>query len=293
MAEDVLADIVVDEISSVENEHLTFRGNSIATKAMESYIKLVGQKYLQDTLQTVINELLSSEMDLEIDPVKVSNSYVLSMHQQNLTNMVRQVWSRIAKSHSYFPIQLQRCFYKIRQFLKHVGKPDLGDNLISSCIFLRYLCPTILAPSLFHLTSEYPNERANRNLTLIAKTLQTLANFTRYEGKENSMEFLNPLLEEESSAMRTFLRQISSPLAEDGWIPNLSIPVEKSELGRHLSCLHTILSENISTLSTTKAARLRQLLDGINAILNRPSIPQLEEISRPTLKTLQQVITYT
>jgi hypothetical protein len=96
---------------------------------------------------------------------------------------------------------------------------------------LRYLCPAILAPSLFHLTNEYPNERANRNLTLIAKTLQTLANFTRYEGKENSMEFLNPLLEEESTAMRTFLRQISSPLAEDGWIPNLSIPVEKSELG--------------------------------------------------------------
>jgi hypothetical protein len=31
-------------------------------------------------------------------------------------------------------------------------------------------------------------------------------------------------------------------------------------------------------------------LDGINAILHRPSIPQLEEISRPTLKTLQQVL---
>jgi hypothetical protein len=103
------------------------------------------------------------------------------------------------------------------------------------------------------------------------------------------MEFLNPLLEEESGSMRTFLRQISSPLAEDGWIPNLSLPVEKSELGRNLSCLHTILSENISTMSSTKSARLRQLLDGINAILHRPSIPQLEEISRPTLKTLQQV----
>jgi hypothetical protein len=47
IAEDVLAEIVVDEISSVENEHLTFRGNSIATKAMEAYIKLVGGKYLQ------------------------------------------------------------------------------------------------------------------------------------------------------------------------------------------------------------------------------------------------------
>ena len=103
------------------------------------------------------------------------------------------------------------------------------------------------------------------------------------------MEFLNPLLEEESDSMRTFLRQISSPLAEDGWIPNLALPADKSELGRHLSCLHTILSENISTMSTTKSARLRILLDGINVILHRPSIPQLEEISRPTLKTLQQV----
>ena len=62
MAEDVLADIVVDEISSVENEHLTFRGNSIATKAMESYIKLVGQKYLRDTLHSVLAEIINSEM---------------------------------------------------------------------------------------------------------------------------------------------------------------------------------------------------------------------------------------
>ena len=62
MAEDVLADIVVDEISSAENEHLTFRGNSIATKAMESYIKLVGQKYLRDTLHSVLAEIINSEM---------------------------------------------------------------------------------------------------------------------------------------------------------------------------------------------------------------------------------------
>ena len=27
-----------------DNEHLTFRGNSIATKAMEAYMKLVGER---------------------------------------------------------------------------------------------------------------------------------------------------------------------------------------------------------------------------------------------------------
>ena len=292
IAEDVLAEIVVDEISSIENEHLTFRGNSIATKAMEAYIKLVGHKYLQSTLQSVITEIILSEVDLEIDPIKVNSIDSLSQHRQNLKTVVKQVWSRISKSHSYFPIQLQRCFYKIRQYLEHIGKPDMGDNLISSCIFLRYLCPAILSPSLFNLTDEYPSDRANRNLTLIAKTLQTLANFTRYEGKENSMEFLNTFLEEESIPMKTFLRQISSPLAEDGWIPNLlSTPMEKTDLGRHLSCLHTILFENVSKVpsESVKAIRLRDLLDEINNILHRPTIPQLEQISQPTMTTLKQI----
>ena len=78
MAEDVLADIVVDEISSVENEHLTFRGNSIATKAMESYIKLVGQKYLRDTLHSVLAEIINSEMVRNRFPVH-QNQYIPSM----------------------------------------------------------------------------------------------------------------------------------------------------------------------------------------------------------------------
>lgn len=56
---------------------------------------------------------------------------------------------------------------------------------------------------------EYPNEKAARNLTLIAKTLQTLANFTRFQGKENFMEFMNDFLEREAPSMKEFLKNIS------------------------------------------------------------------------------------
>ena len=43
-----------------------------------------------------------------------------------------------------------------------VGKPEMADKLISSCLFLRYLCPAILGPNLFRLTDEFPNDRSNR-----------------------------------------------------------------------------------------------------------------------------------
>lgn len=71
--------------------------------------------------------------------------------------------------------------------------------------------------------SEYPNEKAARNLTLIAKTLQTLANFTRFQGKESFMEFINDFLEKEAPSMKNFLQLISVSVVQVRFEVNLGI----------------------------------------------------------------------
>ncbi|KAE9416014.1 hypothetical protein Angca_004533 [Angiostrongylus cantonensis] len=239
LANDFLCELVMSEVDSLDNDHLMFRGNSLATKAMEAYMKLIADEYLQSVLGDFVQNVLTSNESCEVDPLKLNgtSTSTLEKNRINLTKLVELAWEKIIGSTSFFPMELQMVFRSLRDRLESQGRNSLADTLISSSIFLRYLCPAILSPSLFNLVTEYPSGVMARNLTLIAKTLQNLANFTKFGGKEHYMEFMNSFVEREWLRMKDFLRRISTG---QSFRPPTEVIVD---MGKDLSLLNTYLDE--------------------------------------------------
>jgi GTPase-activator protein for Ras-like GTPase/C2 domain/PH domain len=246
------------EIDATESPETIFRGNSIATKLVDVYMKMVGLPYLHGVLQPLIAPIYASKRALEVDPNKLATSASPSaMAAANaqvegnvdaLVALVGQFFDTIVSSAADCPPVLRAIFAHLRKRVEHrydAAQVDtVRHTVVSSMLFLRFFVPAILNPMLFDVMPEFASEHASRTLTLVAKTIQNLANLVEFGEKESFMLPLNQFIVAHIPKMRAFLIDISTEKSSLAMAETL----DDIWLEKELAAIHRTVLSNWNTI---------------------------------------------
>jgi hypothetical protein len=209
---------VRDMGKSLQGEaNLLFRGNSLLTQALDFHMRRLGKEYLEDVLAEKILEINAINPDCEVDPSRVAHGEDVQKNWSLLISLTTDVWESISGSANRCPAELRQ----ILKYIRAVAEDRYGDFLrtvtytsVSGFLFLRFFCPAILNPKLFGLLRDHPQPKAQRTLTLIAKSLQALANLSNFGQKELWMEPMNRFLSGNRQGVKDFIDNVCSIPAE-------------------------------------------------------------------------------
>ncbi|KAI9831707.1 MAG: hypothetical protein M1819_004773 [Sarea resinae] len=199
--------------SAMVEANLLFRGNSLLTKALDLQMKRVGKEYLEETLGERLGRFSNNDLDLEVDPNRIEDKRELDKHWQKLISKTKDVWDAISASASRCPPELRILFRHIRACAedRYGGfSRTVSYSSVSGFLFLRFFCPAVLNPKLFGLLKEHPRPKTQRTLTLIAKSLQGLANMSSFGVKEPWMKPMNDFLSANRQSFKDFIDDICS-----------------------------------------------------------------------------------
>lgn len=234
--------VLDDEFADATGLGSLLRANTALTRMMTTYTRRgPGQTYLKKTLADIMGELTKDKtMNLEINPLKVYMEYIddFEIRTGQKSDWDRQVQAEEAaekqevkdiiaprvKILTEISAKFIDCLissvddipYGIRWICKQIRDlvikkfPDATEeqmcSLIGGFYLLRFVNPAVVTPQAFMLVDTKLPATTRRNLTIMAKILQNLANNVRFGGlKEFYMEPLNGILDENKVKLNSFL----------------------------------------------------------------------------------------
>jgi hypothetical protein len=208
--------------------NLLFRGNTLLTRALDTHMRRIGKEWLEASLTETLYNIVIKDLDCEVDPSRTSTS---EANWGRLLLATQDVWRAIMAASSRCPVELRLIFRHIRI----CAEDRYGDHLrtvqyssVSGFLFLRFFVPAVLNPNLFglmkggrriliadagiwRLKKIYAGDlkpRTRRTLTLIAKSLQTMANMATFGAKEPWMEPMNAFIVQHREGFKRFVDEV-------------------------------------------------------------------------------------
>lgn len=222
------------EVSESETFNSLLRANTAITRMMTTYTRRApGQEYLKATLGELVKEVVEQkDLVLEINPQKVypeiygtfADSAEKAMDDHAVQLKIRERITKIINMTTKFVKAITESLVKVPYGIRWLCSaivtlvkekyPDVSDASINSLIggffLLRFLNPAIVTPKAYKLVSSAPSQCARKNLTLIAKLIQSMANkhVVGSHFKEEHMQPLHPFAMRHVNEIQNFLTKL-------------------------------------------------------------------------------------
>uniref|UniRef100_A0A665X010 RAS protein activator like 1 n=1 Tax=Echeneis naucrates TaxID=173247 RepID=A0A665X010_ECHNA len=206
------------EVNHTTDPNTLFRSNSLASKAMEQFMKAVGMLYLHEVLKPIINRIFDEKKYIELDPCKIdlnlSEAEVrdssVEMLQGYLTSIIESIVGSIDQCPPVMRVAFKQLHKRVEEQFAEPENEDVKYLAISGFFFLRFFAPAILTPKLFQLRDQHADTRTSRTLLLLAKALQSVGNLGLQlgHGKEQWMAPLHPIILRSVASVKDFLDKL-------------------------------------------------------------------------------------
>lgn len=229
--------LVKGEIQRCREENTIFRSNSVASKTFKFYSRIVGINYLWKCMARVIYELevlgnranrdqkknaesstslLRMTMEVDMERFADGGSANARSDLDSEVNVLQlkltcqKLFSVLVKNGvSEIPSEFRQIFVEIDSEIMAKFNNDMAVyKAIGGFFFLRFVCPSITAPHYYGLLDRPPNETTQRQLVLISKVIQSLANMQMPGRKEKYMESMSDFIEKNMGSVVKFYQDM-------------------------------------------------------------------------------------
>jgi len=304
----LLRAVISNEVAGFQSTAKTtmFRTNTLASRMFKHFALLVGAEYIWTVLAPFVWEIqknahkenpqeedmeldtiktyssssrsntrnfkMRTHIGMEVDPMKMDEAADPKVNNLHLQLTAQRIFSAIARSRDDLPCELR----DILCFVYEEIESSLGEGYVGlgGFFFLRFLCPTLIAPHMFGLAEVPPTPTAQRQLILIGKLLQNLANNTLPGSKEAYMEKLNEFITNNQDELRKFFDDI---LDDSRGLQSAKVDVPDIAIQNALCIIHNFLASKQATVKTNLASYVDQsdkMFEELDHIVKSGPIPK-------------------
>jgi hypothetical protein len=254
-----------------------FRQDSIASKIMTAYTRLIAQPYLVSTLKASLTKIAKCGNELEVNPDALGpeEREAVGTRVFLLQSVVTELLIAIRESIPNVPVECRLiCSFLNDAVSRKFNDPKATEISLAGYLFLRLINSAIVVPDSIGIVEKSSlTPEGRRSLTVVSKIILNMANQVEFH-KEPYMIPFNSFLREKLPIIQAFIKDCVH-VPPDAFMTQTTIPPPQMILDE-LALIYKILFPLQDKLATALAGEpkvLKRLKQAFASIGPPPSTP--------------------